>query len=71
MISVLPDDLQFCMCLSWLRKKCLIININSVYNTCDDTSYRCKNCIDLFPYNDVDEFFICILTSNGIFAGLK
>ena len=59
MISVLPDDLQCCICLSWLHKQCLIINNNNVNNICDATSNRCKNCIELFPFNDVDhdEFF--------------
>ena len=59
MISVLPDDLQCCICLSWVHKMCLATNNNSVNNICDDTSYRCKNCIDIFPFNDVedDDFF--------------
>ena len=57
MISVLPDDLKCCMCLSWVHKKCLTTSNNSVNNICDDTSHRCKNCIELFPFNDVDDFF--------------
>ena len=59
MISFLPDDLQCCICLSWLHKQCLVINNNSVNNICDATSYRCNNCIDIFPFNDVDndDFF--------------
>ena len=28
--SVLPDDLQCCMCLSWVHKNCLIINNDNV-----------------------------------------
>ena len=59
MISVLPDDLQCCICLSWVHKKCLVIDNNNVNNICDSTFYRCKNCIELFPSNfvDDDEFF--------------
>ena len=57
MISVLPDDLQCYICLSWVHKKCLITN--NVNNICDATSYRCNNCMELFPFNvvDDDEFF--------------
>ena len=59
MISVLPDDLQCCICLSWVDKKCLITNNNNVNNICDATSNRCKKCIELFPFNVLydDEFF--------------
>ena len=55
MISVLPDDLQCCICVSWVHNICLATNNNSVNNIRDDTSYRCINCIDIFPFNDVDD----------------
>ena len=42
-ISLLHDDLQCCICLSWAHKKCLIINNNNVNNICDATSYECKH----------------------------
>ena len=59
MISVLPDDLQCRICLSWVHKKCLTINNNSLSNICDATSYKCNNCIEIFPFYfiDDDKFF--------------
>ena len=58
-ISVLHDDLQCCICLSWVNKQCFNVNNNNVSNICDATSHKCKNCIELFPLNfvDDDEFF--------------
>ena len=63
MISVSPDVLQCCICLSWVHKKCLIINNCSVNNICNATSNKCKNCIEIFHFHDVDddEFFVYIV----------
>ena len=66
MISVLPDDLQHCICLSWVHKQCLATNNNSVNNICDDTSYKYKNYFELFPFNDIDDDEFFYLHSNVV-----
>ena len=53
------DGLQCCICLSWVHKKCLIIDNDNVNNICYATSHKCKFFVELFPFNffDDDEFF--------------
>ena len=49
-------------------QKVFTINNNSVNNICDDFSYKCKNCIEQFPLNDVDDdefFYIHYLLAEG------
>ena len=47
MISVLPDDLQRCICPSWVHKQCLFIDNDNVNNISDAISFKCENCIQL------------------------
>ena len=52
--------------LSWAHKQCLIINNDSVNNICDDTSYKCINCIELFPFNFFDDEFFYLHSNVNI-----